>query len=156
MSLISWSPELSVNIDFCDKQHKDLIRMINRLYEAVNEGQYCAGEIFTDLAGRIIAHLEDEVLLLQQNGFPSVAEANERNEKFFKQVLCDLQLYFQLKNELSPLVLILLCDWIVNHVEEDIHVLFSTIEGMNKGETAMSVCVKPQQCQDRDLPVMVA
>lgn len=40
MTLIEWTPELSLGVEHWDEEHRDLIDIINRLYEQVQSGRY--------------------------------------------------------------------------------------------------------------------
>jgi hemerythrin len=71
MGLIKWNEFYSVNIEEIDSQHKKLINLINRMYDAMKAGR--GGEalsaVLTELVDYTVYHFETEERLFIQYGY---------------------------------------------------------------------------------------
>lgn len=112
-----------------EELHRELIELLNRLQDAINEeNPNDTGTIFMTLTERINSHLDDEELLLLHHGYPNIVAARRKHEKHFRQMLCELQRQFQADNVLSPSVPVFLRDWFIGHVEDERY-LFICVAG---------------------------
>ena len=68
MPLIQWSDQLSIGIDSVDKQHKVLINLLNKLNDAIAEGNadLILAEIFDGLSAYTIKHFAYEEELFKK------------------------------------------------------------------------------------------
>ena len=72
MALIEWNENMSVNDDVLDRQHKELIAMINDLGEAMEQGcgKDILGQIFTRLINYSMRHFNSEEKYIERLNYP--------------------------------------------------------------------------------------
>lgn len=118
MGFIEWTAALSVGIDDIDAQHKALVALINKLYEAKE-----AGRGREALAG-ILRELEDYVQYhfgLEEDRFAAVkypeAKTHIAEHRAFTERLSHFELSFALgKAELDSELLSYLKTWLTRHI----------------------------------------
>lgn len=118
MSLIHWSPLLSVGIDSIDTQHQQLIIIINNLNDSMEKGH--ADEILSNILDELTVytktHFVYEEKLFQEYDYPAGKyHANEH------QTLIEHVELLKKKEENGELMLSLeimnfLKEWITNHI----------------------------------------
>ncbi len=71
MSLIKWNDFYAVNIGVIDNQHKKLIELINKMYDAMraNKGKEAVSTVLAELVDYTVYHFETEEQLLLQYGY---------------------------------------------------------------------------------------
>lgn len=119
MALIEWNDELSVGIRSLDNQHKELIRLINELNEAmrVGKGQDLMGKVLTSLVDYTKMHFSEEEKLLQTHKYAGYAAQKTEHDKLTKQVL-ELKTKLDSKQALITVeVMGFLKDWLQNHIK---------------------------------------
>ena len=69
MSLLHWKDEYSVGIDAVDHEHKELIELINRLYQELDavDAEHTVPAFFGDLLKGISAHFALEEKFVAAN-----------------------------------------------------------------------------------------
>ncbi|MCP3689332.1 MAG: hemerythrin family protein [Gammaproteobacteria bacterium] len=118
MSLISWSPQLSVGIDSIDEQHKKLINMINALNDALNSGESkeVMVKIFDGLVVYCDKHFTFEEDLFNTHGFAGGSAHKNEHDKLRSQVV-ELKRKLDGGNFMIGLELMgFLKDWLTNHI----------------------------------------
>ena len=91
MNLLDWSDDLSVHIDEIDNQHKELLKMINRLHQAAESGDWSSKIVtLTDVLLSLIAYLEyhfsTEEKYMIDNEYPEYDAHRDEHSKFVKEV----------------------------------------------------------------------
>ncbi|MBF0496616.1 MAG: hemerythrin family protein [Deltaproteobacteria bacterium] len=89
MTILAWSPQLSVNIAQFDDQHQKLIKLINDLGAAMSSGQG-AQVISKTLRGVIdytATHFAAEEKLMTAHGYPEFRQHKLEHDALVKQVL---------------------------------------------------------------------
>ena len=74
MSWIEWSPECNVNINKIDEQHKKLVGIINKLYEALADEtriKELIRKVIEDLLDYTKYHFGTEEDLMRNSGHPN-------------------------------------------------------------------------------------
>lgn len=120
MALMKWSDMLSVKVARFDKEHQNLIDIINELHDAmiVGKGKEVVGSIMNKLISYTSTHFKSEELVLSQYGYPGLALQKAEHKKFVDQVL-DIQKQI-LENKAFPTtVLSFLRDWLNNHIMKE-------------------------------------
>jgi hemerythrin len=89
MSYFSWQESYSVNVQEIDNQHKQLIEMVNTLYEAMatNKGKDVQKSIIYDMVDYAVHHFETEEHYMQRVQFPGFAEHRQEHAKFAAKAL---------------------------------------------------------------------
>lgn len=119
MAFITWSDEYSVNIKELDEQHKQLINIINRVYEASQSGaeKNVIRRIFVELAEYAAYHFKAEEELFKSYGYPNF-ERHRRQHEQLVVILLELQLRFR-KGTMTlseDMLNFLKNDWLLKHI----------------------------------------
>ena len=120
MALMKWSDMLSVKVARFDKEHQNLIDIINDLHEAmmVGKGKEVVASILKRLMDYTSTHFKSEELVLSQYGYPDLAQQKAEHKKFINQ-LSDIQKQL-LENKAFPTtILCFLRDWLNNHIMKE-------------------------------------
>lgn len=118
MALITWEEKYSVNIKEIDEQHKNLVKMVNDLHEAmsVGKGKEVMGKVLQNLINYTASHFATEEKYMTMFNYPSYPQHKGEHDKFVKQVL-DFQKDFNEGNKIISLdVMKFLKDWLLNHI----------------------------------------
>ncbi len=120
MSLVQWSDRLSVGIDDFDREHQQLIAMLNDLFDAVQagRGRDALGEILNRLIAYTETHFAHEEDLMRRSGYPGFAAHKREHDTLTRQVR-DLQQKYHsgATTMLSTQVLTFLKDWLMTHIQ---------------------------------------
>ncbi len=118
MPLLSWKDAYSVKIKEIDDQHRNLIKMINELNDAMAAGKAkdVLGEILARLVSYTANHFANEERLMQAHGYQGFAEHKDKHEKMTAKVL-DLQRQYKLgKAAMTIEVMDFLKKWLDKHI----------------------------------------
>lgn len=123
MSYISWEDRFSVGINYIDSQHKNLIKAINSMIDAINEGK--TESYFRKLKIALYAyadrHFSYEEKLMAQYHFPGNSKHQKEHRLFLKKFN---ELYENLQNQAEGdngaeiQILDFLKDWLYHHIME--------------------------------------
>jgi methyl-accepting chemotaxis protein len=116
---IEWSNNLSVGVTAMDGHHQKLIGLINRLHTAMRSGQgrQVVGPALDELAKYVVYHFSAEEKLMEKHGHPGLREHKEIHAKLVATV-GELQHKLASGQQgLGSEVLVLLKDWLVNHIQ---------------------------------------
>jgi hemerythrin-like metal-binding protein len=117
MAFFVWSDNLSVGVKASDDDHKNLIHILNRLYDGMKSGQGkdVVGKVLDDLISYTKFHFSREEEFFARTGYPAV-EHKEEHRLLVKQV-DDLQSRFKSgENSISVETLNFLKDWLAFHI----------------------------------------
>ena len=116
---IEWSDKISVGIQEIDEQHKQLVSLINRLYDAMVAGkdkEHIAKDIMNELLQYTIVHFATEECLFRIFEYPEYEEHCKHHEELRSQAQ-DINIRVQSGEQLiSPELLFFLRKWITNHI----------------------------------------
>jgi hemerythrin len=118
MPLVEWEPKYSVGIAAIDAQHKNLVDMINQLHEAMRLGK--ANQELNPVLDRLVeytnTHFKAEELLLQTNGYPTLADHKKIHSSMVGQIT-DLKAKLQKSSVgMSVTVSNFLKTWLTDHI----------------------------------------
>ena len=119
MALVTWSNELSVSVQEMDKQHQELIKLINQLHDGMKNGKGKdeIGKVLTGLIRYTKIHFAAEEKMMQDAHYPGYPQQKSAHDTLVKQVL-DLQKRFNANETLKAVdVINFLSDWLVNHIK---------------------------------------
>jgi hemerythrin-like metal-binding protein len=79
---LDWYESLSVGVPSIDEQHKRLIALTDRLFQAImgDVGKTVMGDVLNELADYTVYHFEHEEQLLLEHGYPEDLFTEHRNE----------------------------------------------------------------------------
>jgi hemerythrin len=120
MSFITWSDELSVDIEEIDQQHKNLIDIINKMDELVKMGSKAERshirKIFAELVDYTSYHFKAEEELFQAYHYPGWEEHKKQHNDLAMQLL-KLQISFAKgETDVSQEMMNFLNKWLVDHI----------------------------------------
>jgi hemerythrin len=118
LPLIEWTQKLSVSIEEIDKQHKQLVNLINLLYDSmkVGKGRDVLGKVLNELADYTVYHFDTEEKMLMEYMYPSYTMHKREHDNLTKQVT-DIKTKFDLGDAvLTVELMIFLKDWLNNHI----------------------------------------
>ncbi|QLC50877.1 hemerythrin family protein [Methanolobus zinderi] len=120
MALVTWSDKYSMNIKEIDEQHKNLVRMINELHDAMlnAKSKEVALGIINEMAEYTQYHFSTEEKYMVQYKYPEYAAHKKEHDKFIQQVGDFKKDYESGKAGLSFDLLNFLKNWLVNHIQE--------------------------------------
>jgi len=116
--LIEWNEELSVGIQEVDEQHKILVDLLNRLYEAIirQNDNVVIGGILLELHQYTVVHFAVEESLMRIFDYDSYEEHKKHHADLTKQVV-ELENKFNASEiTISMEVLNFLRSWLTNHI----------------------------------------
>ncbi len=119
--LISWNKKIETGIKKFDDQHKELVRLLNKFYTAVNEGRSKAvlGEVLNELANYTVYHFQSEEDAFRQFNFPDKDEHIRIHKELVNQVLKVIKDFESGKDVVSVNLLQFLKEWVVRHIMGD-------------------------------------
>ncbi|ADR18868.1 bacteriohemerythrin [Calditerrivibrio nitroreducens] len=119
--LISWSKKIETGIKKFDDQHKELVRLLNKFYTAINEGRSKAvlGEILNELANYTVYHFQSEEDAFRLFNFPEKDEHIRIHKDLVNQVLKVIKDFESGKDVVSVNLLQFLKEWVVKHIMGD-------------------------------------
>jgi len=118
MSFITWSDFLSIGVPEVDKQHKQLVQMVNCLHDHMLKGD--AKDILSRMLARIIEligiHFVTEERIMKQHEFPH-AQEHMREHKKFLDTAVDLQNRFNSEHtDVTGETMEFLDEWLYQHL----------------------------------------
>ena len=116
--LISWSDRYSVHVAEIDKQHQNLIDLLNELHSAMLAGKGAAalGKTLDGLAHYTVTHFAAEERLMRKHVYPQYQEHKDAHDKLVAQVK-ELQEQFRSgKAVVSQEVISFLQRWLIGHI----------------------------------------
>ncbi len=125
MPLIKWNESMSVNIEEIDSQHKELVEIINTLFDAmkVAKGNEALGEVLNKLGEYVHYHFETEEKYFEKFEYSESQIHKDEHRDFTKQITEYKKLFVEGKlmqaEGDTPLAVGLwkvLKHWLVNHV----------------------------------------
>lgn len=119
MTLLTWNHSCTVGVRAMDDQHGILMDTMNELRLAMSHGS--TREQMNELLNRLIEfmrmHFWSEEQLLEQTGFPGLAEHRVEHEKLLMQVRESAHRAQHNENVGMRPLLAFLRDWYVEHIE---------------------------------------
>ena len=88
MALIEWKPEFSLGMPEVDTEHRDLIDLINRLYESIQSGQDPATivEFLAELRACASKHFAHEEEVMQRRGYSAYDEHHAEHARLLEEL----------------------------------------------------------------------
>jgi len=120
MELFHWDDKFDVGISTINRQHKELIDLINQLSEAMMSGKShdVLGELLNELAVYGIKHFDTEEKYFKQTGYPGAKEHIKEHEAFKIKITELIEKHNEKRFTVSIDTLRYLKKWVVNHILE--------------------------------------
>jgi hemerythrin-like metal-binding protein len=118
MVLFPWEKRYETGIDKIDEQHKELVRIINGLHEAMKqgEGRSAIEGALKDLKDYTIYHFDTEEELMSKYGYPSFDEHRRQHEFFRARINEHLKNYLEGDYMVTIDLSDFLREWLSSHI----------------------------------------
>ena len=117
--LVEWGERYATKIPLIDEQHKELINLTNRLFEACLQGDQTA-QAFMDtvrgVADYINYHFSAEEKMLEKIKYPELAEHKKQHAILARQVLENIRLFEEGRKFIPNSFVRAMKDWILTHI----------------------------------------
>ncbi len=119
MPLLTWSNDLSVKIYSIDEQHKNLIALINNLYDAMGagKGQAALGAILKELVDYTTTHFANEEKLMRAQAYPGYLAHKKEHDNLAAKVNTLQNDFSSGKPVMTVEVMRFLKDWLTSHIK---------------------------------------
>ncbi len=119
MPLMEWNGTWSVGIDGIDRQHQQLFKLINDLYDAMSKGQArtVVGPVVDALLQYTQTHFAVEEKYFKQFGYPDTPAHVREHVSFINKIVAFKRDYEGNRMGLSISVMNFLSDWLKNHIK---------------------------------------
>jgi hemerythrin len=120
MGLITWNTYYSVNIKEIDEQHKKLIDLINRMYDAMKarKGKEVMGDVLTELVGYTAYHFSTEERLFLQSEYPEQDDHKISHDELTRKARALKNAFDQGSDPVTMDVMLFLSNWLNIHILE--------------------------------------
>lgn len=117
MTAIQWSDDLSVNIPSIDKQHQTLIKLINKLDEAINSGntRHVLQVVMGELTRYAEAHFIYEEALFDLYKYPGSDKHKNIHRKLFDRV-AHFKQALDREEDIYKELIEFLNEWLYHHI----------------------------------------
>ena len=119
MSLIEWTDDLNVGIAQIDREHRQLVALINDLDEAADRGQgkRALGTVLDGMAAYADYHFRNEEEIFERLGYPD-ASLHKAEHAFFALRVREFRAGLEAGTQaLSFEVLDFMSRWLTNHIQ---------------------------------------
>lgn len=118
MAIIAWKKVYETGIVALDNEHKDLVRQINTLYEAVRDkhGEDVIADIFAMLDRYTVEHFQHEERLMAEYQYPELEEHRHHHQELIEAVA-----EMKCRSGIAPhdravMLLRFLREWLMDHI----------------------------------------
>jgi hemerythrin len=120
MGFIKWTNRYAVHIEEVDRQHKKLIDLINKLYDAmsVGKGKDVLGAVLTELVDYTTYHFNTEERLFRQSGYPEYETHKKEHDELAEKTRALRREFDKGNKKLSIDVMLFLSSWLNDHIME--------------------------------------
>ena len=116
---IQWKDSLNTGIPFVDKQHRQLLDLINKLFKIMKDGgdRMLIGSVVDDLAKYTIYHFREEEKLMKKHHYPDFDAHKNIHDQFVTKV-GDFAEKLKSGARVAPAdIYKMLKDWLISHIE---------------------------------------
>ncbi len=119
MAFIDWTSDLSVEVSIIDEQHKELVRLINELADAMGQGQAKESmmDIISGLGKYTVTHFNTEEMYFRKFSYVNEADHKKEHDDFVSKIHGFEREIQEGNTKLSFEVLKFLKDWLMKHIK---------------------------------------
>ena len=118
--IISWDEYYTLGIELIDNQHKELVRLINELFQACLTGNEAVEVKFKEAMSRMVEyvryHFTAEQDLLARVNYPNINEHKKQHEVLIKNILDAAKEHSGGKKFVPHNFVRTLKDWVLGHI----------------------------------------
>ena len=118
MALVSWQSHYSVNIKEIDKQHQQLVNIMNNLHDGMKQGKgkEVLSQVLNELINYTAFHFKTEETLFDKYSYPETTVHKRQHTDLVQQVLEFKENFDSGKKILTMEVMEFLKEWLTNHI----------------------------------------
>ena len=118
--LMPWGDDFKLGIASIDEQHRELVRMVNHLHQALKSrtGAKESGRILAELAGYSVSHFAHEEDLFATHAYPDRAAHEKTHKDLVEKITAFKTQFDQGKAGLSMELMEFLTNWLRHHILE--------------------------------------
>jgi hemerythrin-like metal-binding protein len=115
---LEWNESFSVGIKRIDEEHRQIIRFINELYDAIHTKKDAAvtANILGGLIEYTMTHFTNEEALMREHGYPAFEKHRDQHDDLFVKVNEYKKRFEADHHGLAGELLEFLKDWLVRHI----------------------------------------
>jgi hemerythrin len=115
---MKWTEQLSVKVGLFDDEHKKLVDLINKLFDAMErrEGHSALGAILNELTDYTVTHFHHEEEAMKKYNFPGFDAHKKEHENFVSKVADTKKKYEEGSIMLTIPLIDFLTTWIKEHI----------------------------------------
>lgn len=118
MAIFTWNDSYSVGVNTIDVQHRKLVDMINKLNDAMSQGNgnlVLAGT-FSDLLKYAATHFAVEETFMRKFNYPLFPQHKAEHDKLTQKAVMLKKELDDGKIAMSVQTIVFLKDWLINHI----------------------------------------
>jgi hemerythrin len=119
-AFVPWETKYDTGIEMVDRQHRHLVDLANRLFEACRDPQADLKAGFHTALKESIAyvhkHFSDEEGLMREAAYPELAAHREQHAAFVQQIIASVQDFESGKAFVPNNFVRFLRDWLLEHI----------------------------------------
>jgi hemerythrin len=129
-----WDSKYLINVKILDKQHQELFRLLNELYELPNHSG--CDENLNRILGELIdyasEHLDLEEAMMREYHYPETEQHQREHDSFRREVERQLALFKEKKLNIFDLI-VFIQDWLTSHIMYSDYKMgiYLNLEGVN-------------------------
>ncbi len=119
MSILKWKNEYSVGVEIIDSEHRQLIEMINKAFDSVEnmEEDEVLSELVEEMRRYAMTHFATEEKLMREYGYPEAEEHKKQHNDFMITAASSDNMLSNDNIELEPIKIFkFLADWLRKHI----------------------------------------
>jgi hemerythrin len=112
-----WDEKYTIGIEYFDKQHKILFKLVNDLSKLINDSapETSIGNIITELTEYVKVHFKDEENAMMMNNYEFYWQHKKEHEDLMIQV-GKFQIRYSKGEAISEELFVFIKNWISNHI----------------------------------------
>jgi Amt family ammonium transporter len=117
----SWREEFTLHVPEMDKEHKNLVKLTEEILEVMRSGlgKGAIEDAFQDLMDYTVNHFDHEEQLLEEHGYPGVAEHKEIHRQLKEKVIKYREELFRKESLNAKAFQDFVSGWLIHHILED-------------------------------------
>jgi hemerythrin-like metal-binding protein len=120
MVFVQWESKYALGVKIIDEQHKHLFDLTNELYEKCHLGETAVHDQFITtlhmMVKYVIEHFSTEEKIMEQVGYPRIAEQKEQHGAFTRKVIEESKKFGSGVYGVPQELVHFLRDWIISHI----------------------------------------
>ena len=138
MTIVSWEESYATGIMQIDNQHRELVKLTNKLYQACLAGGETADTVFReamhDMVEYVRYHFSAELEILNRIKYPQYKDHKSQHDTLVKQILQAVKDFEAGKKYVPHSFVRTLKDWVFGHIafSDRFYAAFA-VDQLNKG-----------------------